>query len=50
MTDRDDECELGYWLGKPFWGQGLMPEAAREILCHAFEKICMSKVMLKQQK
>ena len=19
MTDRDDECELGYWLGKPFW-------------------------------
>lgn len=21
MTDRDDECELGYWLGKPFWGR-----------------------------
>ncbi|CDF00728.1 putative uncharacterized protein [Ruminococcus sp. CAG:624] len=21
MTDRDDECELGYWLGKPFLGQ-----------------------------
>ena len=21
MTDRDDECEMGYWLGKPFWGQ-----------------------------
>ena len=20
MTERDDECELGYWLGKPFWG------------------------------
>ena len=20
MTDRDDECELGFWLGKPFWG------------------------------
>ena len=18
-TDRDDECELGYWLGKPDW-------------------------------
>lgn len=36
MTDRDDECELGYWLGKPFWGQGIMPEAVREILRHAF--------------
>ena len=20
MTDRDDECELGYWLGVPYWG------------------------------
>ena len=20
LTERDDECELGYWLGKPFWG------------------------------
>ena len=36
LTDRDDECELGYWLGKKFWGRGLMPEAAREILRHAF--------------
>ena len=44
MTDRDDECELGYWLVKSFWGQGLMPEAAREILRHAFEDIGMSKV------
>ena len=29
MTDRSDECELGYWIGKPFWGQGLIPEASR---------------------
>ncbi len=44
MTERDDECELGYWLGKPFWGQGLIPEAVKEILRHAFEDIGMSKV------
>ena len=44
MTDRDDECELGYWLGKPFWGQGIMPEAVEEILRHAFEEIGMTKV------
>ena len=37
MTDRDDECEMGYWLGKPFWGQGIMPEAVKEMLRHAFE-------------
>ena len=44
MTDRDDECELGYWLGKPFWGQGIMPEAAKEMIRHAFEDIGMQKV------
>ena len=44
LTDRDDECELVYWVGKPFWGQGIMPEAAREILRHAFEDIGMEKV------
>ena len=44
MTERDDECELGYWIGKPFWGQGLIPEAARELLRHAFEDINMNKV------
>lgn len=41
MTDRDDECELGYWIGKPYWGRGLMPEAVCEILRHAFEDLGM---------
>ena len=44
MTELDDECELGYWLGKPFWGQGIMPEAAREMLRHAFEDLQMTRV------
>ena len=44
MTERDDECELGYWLGKPFWGRGIMPEAAGEMLRHAFEDIGMTRV------
>ena len=44
MSDRSDECELGYWIGKPFWGQGMMPEAAEEILRHAFEDLGMRAV------
>jgi len=24
--------ELGYWLGEPYWGQGLMSEAARTLI------------------
>lgn len=46
MTDRDDECEMGYWLGKPFWGQGIMPEAVKEMLRHAFEDLAMQKVWI----
>lgn len=44
MTDQDTECELGYWLGKPYWGQGLIPEAARELLRHAFMELGMQAV------
>ena len=44
MTDRDDECELGYWLGQPFWGRGYMPEAAGELLRHGFEDLGMTAV------
>lgn len=44
MTDRDDECELGYWLGKPFWGRGYIPEAAREIIRHGFEDLGMNTI------
>ena len=28
--------ELGYWIGKPYWGRGLIPEAARALIDHAF--------------
>ena len=44
LTDRDDECEIGYWLGKPFWGRGIVPEAVTEMLRRAFEDIGMQKV------
>ena len=44
MTEQDDECELGYWLGKPFWGQGIVPEAVKEMLRYAFEDIGMTRV------
>ena len=44
LAQREDEYELGYWIGKEFWGQGLIPEAAREILRHAFEDLNMQTV------
>lgn len=44
MTEKEDECELGYWLGKPFWGRGYVPEAARELIRYAFEKLGMTVI------
>ena len=43
-TQRDDECELGYWLGKPYWGRGYMPEAVTELIHHAFEDLNMETI------
>lgn len=44
LTDRPDECELGYWIGKEFWGRGYIPEAARAIIDYAFETLEMNAV------
>lgn len=44
LAELPDEYELGYWIGKPFWGQGLIPEASREMLRHAFEDLGMNRV------
>lgn len=46
LAQSDDECELGYWLGKPYWGQGIMPEAGRALIQRAFEDLGMSRIWL----
>ena len=44
MTERDDECELGYWLGQPFWGRGYMTESASALIRHWFEDLGMTTI------
>jgi len=44
LAEADDEYELGYWIGKPYWGQGLIPEASREMLRYAFENLGMNRI------
>ena len=43
MTKLDDECELGYWLGKSFWARGMCRRLSRRCFGHAFEDTCMHK-------
>lgn len=41
MTDRADECELGYWIGKPYW---MIPEAAEALLDWGFPELGMKRI------
>ena len=40
----DTECEIGFWIGEPFWGQGLIPEAVNELLRYAFDDLKQTAV------
>ena len=44
LAKKEDEAELSYWLGVPYWGRGLVPEASRELLRHAFEDLKLARV------
>jgi acetyltransferase, GNAT family len=44
LAEEEDACELGYWIGRPFWGQGLIPEAAKALLRRAFTELGMQRV------
>lgn len=39
-----EESEIGYWIGKPYWGRGLMPEAVREMMRYGFEEMGMTSL------
>ena len=39
MREGDGAREIGYWLGVPHWGQGLVPEAVRALLDRCFEQL-----------
>lgn len=40
----DDEGEIGYWIGVPFWGKGFVTEAVKEIIRHGFEDLALKKL------
>lgn len=44
VKDPTTEAELGYWIGRDYWGQGLVPEAAELCLRRCFETLGCEKV------
>ncbi|HEX3651327.1 MAG TPA: GNAT family N-acetyltransferase [Rhizomicrobium sp.] len=41
----DGVVEMGYWLGKPYWGQGFGTEAARRVLEFGFNDLKLEKIV-----
>lgn len=37
-------AELGYWIGKPYWGRGYATEAARAVLRYGFETLGLNRI------
>ena len=34
----DDECEVGYWIARPFWNKGICTEALQLVIDYCFNK------------
>ncbi len=41
------KCEIGYWLAKKYWGEGLMPEAVAAIVTYLFRVRKLRRVYAK---
>jgi len=44
LNARDDNAELGYWIGRPYWGRGYATEGAREVVRYGFEGLRLHRI------
>lgn len=44
LTPKHRRAELGYWLAVPWWGQGVMSDAARTVVAYGFETLGLHRI------
>ena len=44
IDENDSSCEIGYVLGKKYWGHGMMTEALKAVLDFSFTQVGFQKV------
>ena len=44
LSARDENGELGYWIGVPYWSCGYATEAARELARYGFEELGLHRI------
>jgi RimJ/RimL family protein N-acetyltransferase len=45
INAENERAELGYWIGKPYWGNGYCTEAAWAVMRHAFEELRLNRIV-----
>ncbi len=44
ISKAHNRAEIGYWLGKPYWGNGCTTEAVKAVVRYAFEELKLNKL------
>lgn len=44
VTPKYKRAEVAYWMGKPYWGQGYITEAASRLLKFGFEELDLNRI------
>lgn len=42
----EHEAEIGYWIGQPYWGQGLIPEAVEALAHRCFGELGLTALWI----
>lgn len=46
-NDKDESCEIGYCIGKNFWGREIVLEALRAVMHYLFYEVGYTKIIAK---
>ena len=44
IDQKHEHAELGYWIGKPYWGNGYCTEAAETVLHYGFTVLGLNRI------
>ena len=50
LDQENENSELGYWIGKPYWNCGYATEAAKVVVAYSFEVLKLNRIHAKHYK
>ena len=45
MANRFHRAEMGYWIGKPYWGKGYCTEAVKAVIAYGFDEMELNRIL-----